>query len=224
MEDTREAFKTFDAGDPQLPSRRGISYGRDGLSQCRRNSILVVGLMLICSYVAALLLRKTPPHVQNTIEDPFCLLAITLLVVVTIFQVQSEYPILCLTLITGWAALILYVNMPAGRKNVSRRALRIVLNVVALLLLAWGIGFFTDFYAEWSSILMYGLLALLITLCFFIVIPPDTSSIAPEVFSAIGSMLFAIWTVKDVRECPGGNATDAALYIFIDMINLITLS
>jgi len=132
-----------------------------------------------------------------------------------------------LLLLTIWAALFFIcapVLSPDGTLDYSYLS-RGLLNVVLILIVAVIGGYVTDFYAGWGAFLFFVLIALFIVCITFLVIPP--SSVTPvtyNVFSAVGSLLFAVWTVKDVRECAGNNPTEAAIAIFIDLVNLMQFS
>ena len=198
------------------------------LATCRRNALALVIGMLICAFLFSTAIRHAPPAVLRTVRNPWLLLLTTLAVVLALFSMQKSNPSACLVLLTLWGGMLLFACTPVASEDgkvLQTSVWRALLNVVLVLSLAVLGGYITDFYARWDSLLVFALVALLITCVTFVIIP--TSNVSPvsyEIFSAAGSLLFAVWTIKDVRECAGGDSVGAAVAIFIDLLNLLQFS
>lgn len=194
------------------------------LSKCRREALATVIAMLACSVLLAAALTQAPRPVLKVARNPWTLLFVTVLVMFALGSSREPSPTPCLFLITLLGAL-LFICAPVVSSDgaVDYSAIsRALVNVILILLLAVVGGYVTDFYASWGPFLCFVLLALFVGCLTFWIIPPSSvSPTAYNIFSAVGSLLFAIWTVKDVRECAGNNPTEAAIAIFIDLVNLL---
>ena len=218
---------TSDAKQETAAAFIGKNVSDAPLTKCRREALTIVIAMLVCAVLLATAMRHASKPVYQATRNPWTLLVITMLVIFALFFLQKSNPSLCLILITIWGAFLFNcapVVSPDGTVDYSDLS-RVFLNMILILLLAVIGGYVTDFYASWGVFLFFMLLALLIVCITFFVIPPSSvSPVAYNIFSAAGSLLFAIWTVKDVRECAGNNPTEAAITIFIDLVNLLQFS
>ncbi len=184
------------------------------LSSCRQKAILIVIIMVIVAYLGVLGLQQLPEKTQKALSNFWFLLGLTVLLVILLLSQKHVW--LCLVCTVIWGALLMG-PVPLNNRRTVRRTLAIV---VASLVIIGGVGVFTNFYASWEMFLVYAVLGLIIAGLMFLIFPVQ-SFIAIDVFCAFGAIIFSIWTIKDVHDCADGNAPQAALYIFIDLLNLL---
>ena len=184
---------------------------------CTRQALLLVVLQIALVFFAA----RTPlakRRIRGSGAPLFVFLIGAALMFAGILLV-FKYPAV------GWGvftlgAMLLSAPYGAMRSAAVGRALAVC---ALLLLFCFALApFFGNFYS-WTPYLFLAVLALIVLLAWEILYPSRDGR-ARTALASFGAVVFALWTVRDLRDSLCASPFEKSVRIFLDLLNLFSFS